>query len=521
MVPFPKWLGRVSGARRAATDRRRFCQPKVENLEERCLLSVFRPAVGEYTDERGRLGLFAFSTGQDSHLYDVYYFPNQGGWLWQDQGRPPGGATLASDPALGYYLDETNRSGIFAFATGSDGALYDVYYFPNQGGWLWQGLGRPPSGASIVSTPAAGNYDDPTGCRGLFVFATGSDGHLYEVHYFPGQGGWLWQDHGVPPSGATLVGAPAVGDYVEPLTGIEPARFWLYAFVTGSDGHLYDLSYASDLGWQWQDQGAPPGGASAINDPALGYYSDETNRPGLFAFVTGSDGALYDVYYYPNQGGWLWQSQGSPPSGAAVVGDPAAGNYLDETNRPGLFAFVNGSDGVLYDVYYFPNQGGWLWQAQGGPPSGAAIAGDPAVGNYIDETHRRGIFTFVRGGDNHLYDVYYFPNQGGWLWQDQGMPATGFGPQSSASAGQHARPESATANQPANLAATNAPLPARFTDQPAWILATDSQGPGSCANATAPVDAWFLMLDDPAEGRHGSWAFPDPLAGARVSGPFS
>ena len=501
MVPFSKWLRRVATARHAATYRRRFCQPKVENLEERCLLSVFRPAVASFVDDiaQGPLELFAFNTGQDGHLYDVYYYPNQG-WQWQDQGTPPGGATLASDPAVGNYYDEFSIEGLVAFVTGSDGRIYEDSYFPEQGSWTWTNLGSPPSGAAIAGTPAVGNYTDETGRLGLFVFATGSDGHLYDVYYFPGQGGWLWQDQGTPPSRATLTNAPAVGNYTDPL-----GRPGLFAFATGSDGHLYDVYYFPNQGgWLWQDQGTPGGGASLASDPAVGNYTDETGRPGIFAFATGSDGALYDVYFFPNQGGWQWQSQGRPPSGATVASDPAVGGYLDERSRRGLFAFATGSDGVLYDVYYFPNQGGWLWQSQGSPPSGASIISDPAVGNYIDETGRRGLFAFTRAADDHLYDVYYFLNQGGWLWQDQGMPAPGFNPQSSSPGDQHARLESSPEGQSANIALAGAPLLPRFADPPAWGLEAYSQSPGD--------NAPFLTLNDPTEGKHDPWVLPDPLA---------
>jgi hypothetical protein len=485
----------------------RFFQPKVENLEERWLLSTFRPAVSSYADDlSGRLGLFAFATGQDGHLYDAYYFPNQGGWLWQDQGIPPSGASIVSDPAVGTYYDIQGREGLLAFADGSDGHLYEVSHFPEFGTWYWADLGKPASGAGLVSTPAVADYLDGTGRSGVFAFATGSDGHLYDTYYFPDQNGWLWQDQGTPQGGATLISAPATLNVAEYST-----RPGLFAFATGSDGHLYDVYYFPDQnGWLWQDQGTPPGGARLWSDPGTDYYVDPSGRVGLFAFATGSDGALYDVYYFADQGRWLWQSQGIPPSGASVISDPAVGRYTDPAGRPGLFAFATGSDGVLYDVYYFPNQGGWLWQSQDRPPSGTVIVSDPAVGYYIDEyTGATGFFSFVRGADNHLYDVYFFPNQGGWLWQDQGMPNPGFGPHTGPYQYQPDSITSATPSQPGNLATTSWPDLDSLTDRALTDVATSAREIATSPDGTVLFDVPLVAPDYIPQRRSDAWALAE------------
>src|SRR6516165_6526606 len=65
--------------------------------------------------------LTTFVVGNNGHLYDKYY---NNGWIWEDQGTPPGALAIDSPGAV--YQTPLDR--IVAFVMGDNGHLYDKYY---------------------------------------------------------------------------------------------------------------------------------------------------------------------------------------------------------------------------------------------------------------------------------------------------------------------------------------------------------------------------------------------------------
>jgi len=72
--------------------------------------------------------------GNNGHLYDKYY---NGGWIWEDQGNPPGALAIGSPDAV--YQPTLDR--IVTFVVGNNGHLYDKYWNGQQ--WVWEDQGDP------------------------------------------------------------------------------------------------------------------------------------------------------------------------------------------------------------------------------------------------------------------------------------------------------------------------------------------------------------------------------------------
>jgi hypothetical protein len=193
---------------------------------------------------------------------------------------------------------------------------------------------------------------------------------------------WYW--YGATGPGTALLGAAGRAAHVITASSGNDGSGITYTAVRGKDSSLYvKVSY---LGWT--NQGTP--GVGLAGDPALVAFKRDTPRPGtdwLFAFVRGSDGHLYQNFWDGSE--WTWYDQGTP--GVDLAGDPALVAFKRDTPQPGtdwLFAFVRGSDDHLYQNYWDGSQ--WQWYDQGRPGMGLTtgpvdLVGDPALAAYAPQ----------------------------------------------------------------------------------------------------------------------------------------
>jgi hypothetical protein len=146
-------------------------------------------------------------------------------------------------------------------------------------------------------------------------------------------------------------------------------------------------------------------GATSFGIPSAVY----TGFSGLLiAFVTGTNGELYDTYW--NGAWWVWERQYNP--GTNVSSPSAVFQHNAWFGR--IVVFVRGDNGHLYDKYM--TDFGWVWEDQQTPPGGAGIVA-PLSAIFQPTLNR--LHVFVAGTDGHLYVKYW---DGGWKWQDQQFP---------------------------------------------------------------------------------------------------
>jgi hypothetical protein len=354
--------------------------------------------------------IHAFARSSLGYLYDSHWDGKQ--WTLEGRGSPtPGGAI--GDPAAIHWYDEVR-----AFVRGSDGALYDAHRTgccaPNTPvlQWSWENLGVPLT-TTVASTPEVIGYEAASAFNTLhaelLVFVRGANGHLYADAWQGGLGNttWTWVDLGTPPG--TLV-ASAAGATFYTISG-QGGTTRIYAFVQGANGHL-EVVYWDGAQWRWADQGAPQQ-ATVVSRPGV-IVSPFHGGARIYAFVRGSDGHLYVNFWDGAQ--WNWADQGVPPT-TTVGGDPHVLDYSGVYGPEGLYAFVRGVNGHL-DVDYW-NGTRWTWADQGVPPN-ALASGDPGpVVARFAGTNR--LYAFATASDGHL--AVDFWDTARWLWADQGVPA--------------------------------------------------------------------------------------------------
>jgi hypothetical protein len=81
--------------------------------------------------------LSTFVVDNNGRLFDKYY--NGHGWVWEDQGTPPGARAINSPSVV--YQPSLDR--LSAFVVDNNGRLFDKYY--NGHGWVWEDQGTSPA----------------------------------------------------------------------------------------------------------------------------------------------------------------------------------------------------------------------------------------------------------------------------------------------------------------------------------------------------------------------------------------
>lgn len=121
-----------------------------------------------------------------------------------------------------------------------------------------------------------------------------------------------------------------------------------YAFVLGSDGHLWQ-NWWDDKTWQWNDVGVPSATVGLAGAIGAG-----TANLGPYTFVLGSDGNLWKAYW--NGSGFQWDNHGKP---RATVGIERSMGTITLQGEP--LAFVRGTDGHLWQNAKGSNSSSWAW----------------------------------------------------------------------------------------------------------------------------------------------------------------
>jgi hypothetical protein len=312
------------------------------------------------------------------------------------------GTGIFDTPGTITYIDAAGNQRIYVFATGSNGHL-EVNWWDGIN-WYWADQGLAPGGAAI-SSPAAITYVDPgDGNQRIYVFTTGSNGDL-EVNWWDGFN-WYWADQGLAPGG-TRIQDPT------PITYVDAAgNQRIYVFAAGLNGHL-EVNWWDGFNWYWADQGLAPGGAAISSPAAITYVDPADGNQRIYVFTPGSNGDL-EVNWWDGFN-WYWADQGPAPSGTGMT-DPAPITYVDAAGNQRIYVFVTGSNGHL-EVNWWDGFS-WYWADEGLAPGGTGTQ-DPSPITYVDAAGNRRIYVFAEGLNGHLevhwWDGFY------WYWADEGL----------------------------------------------------------------------------------------------------
>lgn len=239
-------------------------------------------------------------------------------------------------------------------------------------------------GGVMTDSPAIAS----TGTNNLFAFVRGSDGALYTVTY-NGSSWAAWTGSGWNGSAGDL-GGPTGGQFV----GAPAAVAWggnVTVAVRGTDNALWIRTLSGGTWGSWTSLGG-----TLTGSPALA----SQNSSDVEAFIRGSDHGLWQDTF--NGSSWSgFSSLGGPDSGT-FVGDPTA---TSRTNGV-ITVYLRAADNSVYETYW-TSGGGWSgsWNSIGG-----SLSSSPNVSNEGSGEES----LFGRGTDGVLYRDTWSGSWSGW-----------------------------------------------------------------------------------------------------------
>jgi hypothetical protein len=170
------------------------------------------------------------------------------------------------------------------------------------------------------------------------IVFTSRGGHLLDRYY--NGSGFSWLDIGAPPV-FSAVGAP------QALTATLDGNRNVWAFVMGSDNHLYVAYRANNGGWTWADQGAVPGGTalSGVTGTIWSTGTAASLRIQVFITVAKAGGGQMVKENYWNGSTWAWRT--AIDNGTVTLNrtfPTATGAWVNGDWRTFVF-YAEGSDG--------------------------------------------------------------------------------------------------------------------------------------------------------------------------------
>jgi hypothetical protein len=279
----------------------------------------------------------------DGALWQSQQIAVNNGWgAWEDLHAPD------STALLGEFTVGVNQDGRQeAFATASDGAVWQIWQTAPNGTWSdWRRLGRPETGIHLPERITIGRNED--GRQELFVI--GNDGACWHVWQVAPNGGWSpWASLGRPRDTFDGSEPPKNRDLTSPRV------------LRNADGHLEVFSAGNGAfcnRWQerwrdgpdavtWRHQGwnaKPP----PSPDVALVWLDGALNAENRIEVVgLADDGNLWHAWQVDTVPFWSpWHSLDAPSTGIRSDDGLAVGTNADGS----ISAVVTDHDGAAWHI---------------------------------------------------------------------------------------------------------------------------------------------------------------------------
>ena len=229
------------------------------------------------------------------------------------------------------------------FPFGQEPKIFDNFFvaskegFSKKGGKIILDMDIEPIGMQIGAPTAIlfyYNYENEK----ILVFFRGTRGGLVELIINPDGTGEEWEKHG------SLNKKTFIASGTTPSTVSDS---FISVFARTENGHLVERFYDGEQ-WEWKDQGVPNG--ITINFDPAAVYGKILGFKTISAFVTGSDGCIYEFNHSPNNLAGKWINHGKPDNNISIILSPYAQSYVNPGYDIRFKVFVIGNNGQLYEL---------------------------------------------------------------------------------------------------------------------------------------------------------------------------
>jgi hypothetical protein len=326
------------------------------------------------------------------------------GWKLYDLTARTGAPHATFGPAA-YLFAQFTRHAVyqgFTATVGSTGRLYELYWTPDNDEWRVTDLMDAAEAPLATGNPSA-YIHATTGSQHILYIGALFDGHVHELYWNDDDG---WNHHDL----TTATGAPLA---LSSPRGYEfHAESTQHVVYQGQDLHIHELWWRDDgTGWHQGDLSVAAGAPLADGEP-FGYMFDQQGTQHVV--YLGKDTHIHELWWN-SAAGWhhndLSHAAGAPPAGD----DPTGYVFRDQSTQ---HVNYRGADGHIHELWW--QAGNWhhanLTELTGAPttsggtvPTGYAFNAQP---RQPDATQH----VLYAGVDNHVHELWW--NATGWHHHD-------------------------------------------------------------------------------------------------------
>ena len=278
------------------------------------------------------------------------------GWTTKNLTTSTPGTPLGTYQPTAWLFAQFTRHVVFqgfTYDAGGDGQLYELYCSASDD-WHVKNLRSEADGADVATT-ANGYIWATQGSQHVVYQGLRFDGHVHELYYTSDDG---WNSNDLTNAGHA------------PLTLSQPFGFETHfdgaqrVAYQGRDRHVHLLSNSGN-GWHDQDLSALTGAPLCAADAAPTGYSFENQRTGHVLTRT-DDGHILE--YWSDASGWHWGDL-TAAAGAPAASDGDVHGYVFSGQGTQHVDYV-GTDGHIHELWW--STAGWhhndLTASTGGAP---------------------------------------------------------------------------------------------------------------------------------------------------------
>jgi hypothetical protein len=296
-------------------------------------------------------------------------------------GKSPFSDTLGYCGLFGVWIDYNKKNYLKT-------RLYERFF---DAGWHWREHSLPANVERIWQRLAVVRSD----ILGVSMFFIDSKAHVF----------WKGEHRTKPVDLSLLEGAPSA--VFSGLTAVASLKY-VAAFLTGTNGELYEVSSGDGIRWIWYRHGKP-GRRAVLFEPTV--VASPSGYIGVFS--RSEEGQLFERSFHSGAG-WIWYPHGLAPNNIAVFNPVlvfSSSNYLS--------VFMRGDNAHVYERHF---EDGWKWADHGLAPGNNRVFGLTTVASPYGY-----MGVFMRGDhvDGHLYELYFESQDNQWHWADHGLPLMG------------------------------------------------------------------------------------------------
>jgi PASTA domain len=359
------------------------------------------------------------------HIGELSYSGPPGWWAPADLTEaalttwPP----AAAGPPFGYLTSFAPDEGPTArviYQAAPDDHIWELSYPGPPSQWGANDLTQLGAGPAAADTPHGYVTDLPGEGPRARVAYWGTDGHVWELAYTPGQNGG-WAAHQLTKDGVAPPPAGRPFGYVTDFAGQGPLARVIYQ---GTDGHIWELNYPGQGAWGANDLTTIAGGQLASDLP-FGYFTDLPGEgPRARVIYTSANGLIWELIYPGPAGQWTVHEL-TGPAGGQLAAAPPHGYLTYFTGSATARVVYQGTDGHIWELNYAGQDGLWGSEDLTGKAGGPLAAGPP-FGYLADLLPNQGRIARViyKSADGHTWELSYPGPTGDWWATDLSLPGT-------------------------------------------------------------------------------------------------